>query len=143
MNRGDFVKLRNFSYEEILDTYLRKGYSSVEAEFEINKVDLRLMEMLQRVRERINSSIIINSLTDGGHVAGSYHYQGKAVDWHFGDANLHPNRILQVCLTIGFLGIGWYPEWRWPGFHCDIGARTGVQLWQKKNDSYKPIIEKP
>ena len=141
MNRGDFTKLANFSYKEVSDHYKLKSFNVADTEFEINKLSKRLFDMLQLLRDKINAPIIINSLTDGSHVAGSYHYKGQAIDMHCGDQRIHPNKIFQEALTLGFKGIGWYPEWRWPGFHLDIGDRKSTKVWRKVAGVYRPIIE--
>jgi len=140
MTEEQFTKLRNFSYDELIHHYMKKGCNKAMAGVEIAKIDVELFNKLQKVRTVINCSINLNSITDGGHVAGSYHYMGLAVDWYPGDPKIHPNKILQACLTVGFKGIGWYPGWRWPGFHTDIGNRAENKIWKRIDGDYKPVI---
>ena len=141
MNHEHFKRLKNFSYREVEDHYKSKGLTEIKCALEIAKLKPDLFEKLQIVRDVINCPIHINSLTDGIHSAGSFHYQGVAVDWRPGDVKIHPNKIFQACLTVGFTGFGWYPEWRWPGFHTDIGERKEIKVWQKVDGDYKPLIE--
>jgi len=142
MKKEDFNKLKNFSWDEVVSHFVTKGCTTAMASVEIAKIDKKVFEKLQQVRTAIMSPIKLNSITDGGHTAGSYHYLGLAVDWHPSDVRIQPNKILQACLTAGFRGVGWYPEWRWPGFHVDIGERVEIKVWKKVSGDYLPLIER-
>jgi len=72
-----------------------------------------------------------------GHSANSYHYDGRAVDFHLDPASpLTPREQLRIILSVDkFGGVGFYPEWKpVPGFHVDVRER--FQIWKKVGDTY-------
>lgn len=85
----------------------------------------------------------------GGHTKNSYHYQGKAVDFHvvgcsFIEAERHLMRFLKRAIyydnkeyyLLNYVGLGIYPEWQDPGFHLDIRGQKAS--WSKLNGSHRP-----
>lgn len=141
MKAEQFSNLKNFNYDDMVKHFRSKGFNLDDAERMVDEVEYDLMYRLQKVVVIINSPIIITCLVEGNHRAGSYHYHGIAADWYCKDTRVHPNKILQACLTVGFRGIGWYPERKWPGFHTDIGDREEIRVYKKIDGWYKPLIE--
>jgi hypothetical protein len=142
MIKSDFENITHFSYEELEAHYLSKGYPKEFAAEQIELIDEALIICLDLVREKIKMPIIINSITDGVHSSKSWHYKGKAIDWHpvkKGKASINYNRVFQACIDAGFLGVGWYPYWNRPGFHTDL--RSVAAFWVRDQEGkYKGII---
>ncbi|RLB06429.1 MAG: hypothetical protein DRG83_00170 [Deltaproteobacteria bacterium] len=92
-------------------------------------VDPRLIYMMDQLREEIGAPIIIHeAYATSGHAKNSYHYIGKAVDFHIKTKKSFRTQ-LAVIMRIGFTGIGFYPWWEHPGWHVDIRPAFKTQLW--------------
>jgi len=141
MRREDFKKLPNFTYQEMLDHYRSKGYSTWGAKQEIAKVKFSFMKKLQKFRTLIGRPVFFNSLTDGKHVKGSVHYLAIAGDiWIGGKGKLNFNKLFQYAIDAGFQGIGYYPFWNRPGFHLD-DRKNGFKCWlRNKAGQYVGLI---
>ena len=100
---------------------------------DIRDVDRLVLENLNRLRRILNRPILITSLTNGVHAPKSLHYIGKAVDCVID--GIHPNRVLETALDVGFRGIGLYST-HW---HFDV-RDGGVKLW--KGQTIKPMVER-
>lgn len=77
-----------------------------------------------------------------GHSENSFHYEGKATDFHVHpDCKLSSRQQMQVILSTGkFGGVGFYPEWKpVPGFHVDV--RLKFQIWKKIKGQYIYFFE--
>lgn len=84
---------------------------------------------------------------DTGHTKNSYHYVGKAIDWHIEgmnpvEAEKHLMRFLRTPLSINgsvvqlinYMGVGVYPDWVTPGFHTD--TRGTKASWARIGGKY-------
>jgi len=97
-----------------------KYFKESEWIYNSDKVDKKLKNALDKVRDIANVPIIINvAYNDSGHSKNSYHYKGKAVDFYFkGLTNLEQFACISAVPELK--GIGYYPWWNNPGWHCDI-----------------------
>jgi len=116
------------------------------------KMDYRLVWMLDRLREKIGKPIIIHcGYATDGHAENSYHYKGQAVDFHVegGAFNFHEGwksvtlefrnrrmdrKVFFMQEKFWFLGLGIYPHWNNPGFHLDLGPARS--WWQNAEGGY-------
>jgi len=117
--------------------YSAKHFARSEWRKNPDLVDASLIDKLDAARDLAGLPIHIHVAWDNdGHSPNSYHYRGEAVDFHF-DPGLTHSRELEILETVGFGGIGFYPEWRpRPGWHADI--RQGRQArWVRVNGVYR------
>jgi len=141
MIRSDFSKLKNFTYGEMFNFFMDKGFSIDQTYAHIAKVKFSFMRKVQKFRTLIGRPVRFNSLTDGTHAKKSMHYLGRAVDLRIGGkAAINWNKMVQHALTAGLTGIGYYPFWNTPGLHVD-DRDGGVKLWKRlKNGKYVGFI---
>jgi hypothetical protein len=69
-----------------------------------------------------------------GHSPKSYHYQGRAVDFHFKyGKNVSLRKLVVAALRCGLYGIGMYPLWlpKPGGFHLDNRPGGMFNIWSK------------
>jgi len=131
MIREDFRRLRNFSYQEVLDHYISKGFTVSMAKIEIGKIKLSAMLKLQKFRTRINRPVYFNCITEGKHAPGSAHYRFIAFDIRIGGkGKINWNNMIEAAIDVGFKGIGYYPFWNTPGMHVD-DRTTSFQIWKR------------
>lgn len=103
-----------------------------------SRVDPQLVRMLDRVRCEAGVAIHVHTAwSPSGHVAGSLHGQGKAVDFHFAPG-MTPVAEFALLTAFGFRGIGLYPEWT-PrhGWHVDLRAGKTRLFWTRRNGRYR------
>jgi len=129
MQKSQFDKLDNFTYQEVVAFYKKKGFSEDGAYLEIRKISFNAMKKVQAFRTRINRSVHFNSITEGKHSKNSQHPLGKAFDLRIGGrGNIKWNDMVEAAIEVGFKGIGFYPWWNTPGLHLD--DRDGsFQMW--------------
>lgn len=87
------------------------------------KLDARLLEKVQILRDKLNVPLSINSgfRTEShnkkvGGVPNSLHLQGKAVDISTRNISMTDEKLIQICEQIGFDGIGIYNTF----IHLDV-----------------------
>ena len=103
-------------------------------------MDHYLVMSLDELRGLIGYPIIIHengAYSVRGHADNSYHYEGKAVDFHVDpECKLSARQQGHVIFSTGkFRGIGFYAEWKpVPGWHLDV--RQGFQIWKKIGGEY-------
>jgi len=111
-----------------------KNFSPNENWGNPEKMDHRLLKLLDVYRTVVDEQIFVSCGTQGQHVQNSLHYQGKAVDILF--PNQH--RSLFDCFLIAerfnFGGIGIYPDWVYNGkkiggLHLDIRIVDYAARW--------------
>jgi len=141
MTRNEFKKLPNFSYQEMHDHFISKGFSSFGAKQQIARVKFTFMKKLQKFRTLIGRPVFFNCLTEGKHAANSSHYKAEAADIRIGGkGKINWNKIFQHAVTAGFQGIGWYKYWNTPGFHVD-DRKGGFKCWiRDKTGKYLGLI---
>ncbi len=96
------------------------------------KLDPRLLEKLQQLRDRIEGPLYITSgyrcEKENARVGGvphSYHLLGMAADVYTKEVSLE--KLLDFATEIGFKGIGYYPK---KGFlHLDV--REKPSFWKR------------
>lgn len=94
------------------------------------KIDSRLLDKLQQLREKIGKPVIVTSgyrtpahnQRVGGH-PNSYHMQGLAADIVV--AGMTSREIATVAREVGFTGIGVYPT----RGHCHVDVRPGPAVF--------------
>jgi len=114
-----------------------KYFKASEFPKDPSRVADALLHKLDAVRDLAGLPIHIHVAWDNdGHSPNSYHYRGMAADLHFA-SGLDHSRELEILETVGFGGIGFYPEWRpRPGFHVDIRAGNLVR-WTRIKGIYR------
>jgi len=86
-----------------------------------DKMDNKLLILLDEFREHIGSSIIVTCGNQGKHSAKSYHYieNGScAVDIVLPYYNGTLFDLLMSLTRFNFKGIGYYPGWKYQGSKC-------------------------
>lgn len=108
------------------------------------KIDSKVIYMLDILRGKLNTPIYVSCGTQGSHVAGSMHYQGKALDLLFPNLLMSDMpHVAQEAEDVGYTGIGLYSEWelhgvKTPGMHVD--TRDGkTARWIGTDLGYLPF----
>jgi uncharacterized protein YcbK (DUF882 family) len=123
MKPNDWTKIKHFRPEEWRQ--------------DASKVDWGLVRAMDRLRELVGAPIIIHEAwAVSGHGENSLHYSGKAVDFHVAGNRPFAEDLLCVLSIPEFLGVGWYPEWKHPGFHVDIRKADTRLLWVREKGIY-------
>ena len=115
------------------------------------KIDPLLLLILDDLRSRWGRPFIIHCAYEtSGHSPNSYHYLGRAVDFHIEDprpiqeqAKILEEMLEECIVTVGFTdikadsicGLGYYEDWVRPGFHLD--TRGYRARWRMENGRYK------
>ncbi len=91
---------------------------------------------LYKFRVAMGSPMIIHEgYATSGHSSNSYHYKGRAIDFHFRQANpVFVRRLITTAVKCGLYGIGIYQHWNTPGFHLDDRHPNKFQVW-KRNEN--------
>jgi hypothetical protein len=72
-----------------------------------------------------------------GHSSNSYHYQGRAIDFHFKHmTSVSLRKFVVTALRCGLHGIGLYPHWspKPGGFHLDNRPGGMFNIWSKNKE---------
>ena len=130
------MKLREFEDYGITD-FTPREVSAVGSH--IKDLQLSLMVAAQRFREDLDRRVKILSLTGGGHVAGSYHYMGRAMDvfLYAKDGEILIGDVFKAALNAGFNGVGIYWNGKCWSFHLDVRSKLGFWSAYKKKDERK------
>lgn len=108
------------------------------------------LDMLQKLRDEVGPLVVTSAYRSEKHnkavdgAKNSYHRTGQAFDIALGNHN--PYELEAIAKTIGFTGIGRYPD---RGFiHLDTGPeRSWGQAWPRfqedENDGYLPEPKRP
>ena len=119
---SDYFSPQDFgedAYENVQDSFLRSIY---------------------KFRVAIDNPMIIHpngGYTTYGHSKRSYHYRGRAIDFHFIHKHVNLRRIIITAIRCGLYGIGIYPYWR-PrpgGFHLDNRHPSKFEVWYRTKDN--------
>ena len=89
---------------------------------------------LTKFRIAIDNPMIIHpngGFSTDGHSQNSYHYQGRAIDFHFKHNPVSTRRLVVTAIKCGLHGIGIYPHWdpKPGGFHIDNRPGGSVNIW--------------
>lgn len=100
------------------------------------RVDPDIVYRLDRARRLVGRPCMIHAAyAVSGHEPRSYHYLGRAVDFHFGPDG-GADEELEALLAAGFTGIGYYPNWSpRPGWHADNRPRP--LFWMRQRGVYR------
>ncbi len=141
MTREEFRKLPNFGYQEMLNHFKSKGFSTWGAKQQVARVKFSFMKKLQRFRTLINRPVFYNCLTEGKHAKNSSHPKGEAGDIRIGGkGKINWNKMFQAAVEAGMKGIGFYPFWNTPGLHVD-DRKGSFKCWKRlKNGKYVGLI---
>ena len=127
MLREQILQLDNFKIDEV-DIYRRLIFSKYEKivfglMYKIDKV----ITLLKQDYGTKNGAFIVHDINRGEHSEHSYHYIGMAIDGHF--VNIPPYVVYVYASKAGFKGIGYYPDWKHPGWHFDIRNGKSISTW--------------
>ncbi|MFH0979059.1 MAG: tetratricopeptide repeat protein [Candidatus Woesearchaeota archaeon] len=107
------------------------------------------VEDVKKLQTALNAKFVIHEgYATTGHLPGSLHYVGKAVDFHITGTSLTyleqidaMNQAL-IGLKIADNGFGIYPDWRNPGFHFDTRGKVARWGWLSKHEvSYQAALD--
>ena len=102
---------------------------------DVNRISVKLVDLLDEYRSFINTPINVNVGTQGTHVEKSEHYLGLAVDICFPEKEVKDLFDLFLAASrFDFNGIGIYPGWHYNGkviggMHLDIRDSEYRKLW--------------
>lgn len=126
MNVNNFKLSNNFNLKE---------FECTHADHRHVRVDERLVEKLQRLRDELGRPIIINSAyrcpernRQVGGASESQHLFGRAVDIALGNQNLTGLEIAELAEDLGFTGIGLYKNF----IHLDVRPSKVVARWDNR-----------
>ena len=96
---------------------------------------------LYRFRVAMDNPMVIHhngGYSTYGHSPNSFHYQGRAIDFHFKYNPVPIRKVITAAIKCGLHGIGFYPHWSpYPGgIHLDNRSPGIFNIWSKKNGSY-------
>lgn len=131
--KGDSYKVKHFSKNEKNDLG-KNCWGDPE------KINPRLIYLLDQFREYLNRPVRINYGTQGSHSPNSQHYLGNAVDLYVPELSWKEQFLAAV--RFPFTGLGVYPFWNNPGLHLDVRSlQTGKKAmwWRDKNKQYHSI----
>ena len=127
-----------------------RNFKPSEAWGDPNKMDPLLLFFIDTFRATLPQGCWIKvhcGYKEGGHTINSYHYLGKAIDWHVegmpsASAEAHLMRFLKEPKIINgaefklidFMGVGVYPQWANPGFHTDTRGKRAS--WSQIDGKY-------
>ncbi len=93
-------------------------FSRNEAWGDYKKMDTRIFDYLDAMREYCGKSIIIHcGYEEDGHTTNSQHYLGMATDYHIVGMSLLDQYLLAEKFPWSAIGV--YPDWKNPGIHAD------------------------
>lgn len=105
------------------------------------KIDSKLVEYLQKIREHFGKPITITSgyrcqkhNKNIGGATGSYHTKGQAADIIV--SGVAPAKVAAYAESIGILGIGLY-ESNSDGYFVHIDTRTTKSFWYGQRQAYR------
>jgi uncharacterized protein YcbK (DUF882 family) len=95
---------------------------------------------LYRFRIAMDNPMIVHAgYATAGHSPNSFHYQGRAIDFHFRYNPVPTRKIIVTAIKCGLHGIGFYPFWSpYPGgMHIDNRSAGIFNVWSRnKNGIY-------
>jgi hypothetical protein len=112
------------------DEFGKGAYEGIEDSF--------LLSLFQ-FRVAMDNPIYIHDnggFTTTGHSENSYHYQGRAIDFHFKYNPVHLRRLVVAAVKCGLYGIGMYPHWmpKPGGFHLDNRPGGRFNVWSRNEN---------
>lgn len=119
----------------VLDWSVIKHFPRHEWVKDPDKVDPHLVLLMDSIRERCGVKMFIHvAWADDGHSPSSWHYAGKAVDFHFDPklSHIEAYHLLKAIPVIG--GLGFYPFWNHPGWHIDLRPRRLYWIAKSANE---------
>jgi len=102
-------------------------------------MDDEFMLSLYKFRVAMDNPILIHpngGYATTGHSEHSYHYQGRAIDFHFKYNPVSLRRLVVAAIRCGLHGIGMYPHWKPKpgGFHLDNRPGGRFNMWSKNEN---------
>lgn len=109
-----------------------------------DRVQSEVVYMMDEMRKASGRPITIHEAWGpDGHVEGSAHYQGWAVDFHFVGWSLLDQWLFAE--RFPWEGIGLYPHWNRPGLHVDLRREAkehrhlGRRWWRDAKGVYRAV----
>jgi len=120
------------------DWRLVRHFKAAEFGHDPARADAGLVMLLDQMRSvgkaPVNIHVCWSDSDD--HKPLSLHRVGAAVDFHFGTGLTYLEQMVLV-LSFPFGGIGFYPDWKNPGWHVDVRGACPKILWSRsKNGDY-------
>lgn len=97
------------------------------------QMEYGFMLKVMALRRALNLPMIVHvGFELSGHAKESYHYEGRALDFHVQNAS--PRTVMAAIDKLGlFGGAGFYSWWNNPGFHIDDREATIYQRWHSRD----------
>jgi hypothetical protein len=127
-----------------------KNFKVREAWGDPSKMNHLLLYLMDGFRSSLPNGCWIKvhcGYKEGGHTKNSFHYKGKAIDFHVvGISALEAEACLMHYLSqskvidgveyqlLNYVGLGLYPEWANPGFHLDVRGKRAS--WARVGGAY-------
>jgi hypothetical protein len=87
---------------------------------------------LYKFRVAMDNPMIVHvGYATSGHSRNSFHYQGRAIDFHFKYNPVPTRKIIVTAIKCGLYGIGFYPYWNNPGCHLDNRSPGKFNIWSR------------
>lgn len=103
-----------------------------------DKINPKLIFLLDEMRDFAGIPFKINYGTQGVHSPTSQHYYGNAIDGYFPGITIKEQ--FMIAIRFPFTGIGLYPCWNNPGLHLDVRPQSYKALWWRDSGgAYQPV----
>lgn len=109
----------------MINWHAYKYFKPTESWGNPDRMNPDFMYLLDTVRGLFRKPFVIHcGYAKRGHSPASYHYSGRAADFHIDgvDSLKALNKIQQILVDMeanNKTGLGYYPNWNAPGFHLD------------------------
>lgn len=109
-----------------------------------NGMDDEFLLALYRFRVAMDNPMVIHeAYARYGHATRSFHYIGRACDFHFKYNPVPIRRVLVAAVKSGLHGVGLYPFWKPSpgGFHLDNRPAASFNMWYRdENGLYRYVF---
>lgn len=140
----DSSRVAHTCQEALLTNWARVRYLTREEWREDpDRVNPELVYLLDDFRAAVGKPVILHEVwASSGHLPGSSHYTGDAVDCHVAELNLIDQWL--AAERFPFVGIGLYPFWVQPGLHLEVRPSgevpsRGRRWWRDAEGRYRPL----
>lgn len=92
------------------------------------------LRSIYQFRVAMDNPMIIHpngGYSTSGHSINSFHYSGRAIDFHFKYNPVPLRKLIVTAVRCGLYGIGLYPHWNPKGYHLDNRSPGGFNIWSR------------